>query len=144
MKIACLNTRFLTRSPLKARIVKVDSPTKFWVQLHNSQRRLRGADRTYSLDDGNSIPTTWSYSFRWNGRDPRRKKMTEGDSHSNPRNGSCLKRLEANNQTTIFRNLHIWTEISRIEIASDSLRSHIEPIPIKKHDLDEREIWCDF
>jgi len=36
MEIECMNTRLLTRSPLAVKIIKVDSPTWFWVQLKNS------------------------------------------------------------------------------------------------------------
>ena len=41
MEITCINTRLLTRNPLKARTIKVDSFTKFWVQLHNSHEDFK-------------------------------------------------------------------------------------------------------
>jgi len=41
MEIARFNTRFLTRSPLKVKIIKVDSLSLFWVQLHNSQEDFK-------------------------------------------------------------------------------------------------------
>ncbi|KYN14656.1 hypothetical protein ALC57_13135 [Trachymyrmex cornetzi] len=37
MEIATLNTKYLTRSPLKVKVIRVDSPSLFWVQLNNSQ-----------------------------------------------------------------------------------------------------------
>lgn len=40
MDISCINTRLLTRGSLKIRIVKVKSPTYFWVQLENSREDL--------------------------------------------------------------------------------------------------------
>jgi len=36
-----MNTRLLTRSPLAVRIIKVDSPTRFWVQLKNSHEDFK-------------------------------------------------------------------------------------------------------
>jgi len=36
MEIGHINTGFLTRSPLKVKIIKVDSPTLIWVHLQNS------------------------------------------------------------------------------------------------------------
>ena len=41
MEIATLNTRYLTRSPLKVRVIRVDSPTRFWVQLDNSKEDFK-------------------------------------------------------------------------------------------------------
>jgi len=37
MEIKCVNTRHLTRGSLKVRVVRVDSPTFFWVHLENSR-----------------------------------------------------------------------------------------------------------
>lgn len=34
MEIKHVNTRLLTRSPLAIEVIKVDSPTKFWVHLN--------------------------------------------------------------------------------------------------------------
>jgi len=41
MEIAQFNTRFLTYSLLRVKIIKVDSPSMFWVQLHNSQEDFK-------------------------------------------------------------------------------------------------------
>lgn len=41
MEIQFINTRLLTRGPLAVKIVKVDSPTQFWVQLKNSQEDFK-------------------------------------------------------------------------------------------------------
>lgn len=37
MEIKCINTRLLTRGDLKARIIRVESPTFFWIHLENSR-----------------------------------------------------------------------------------------------------------
>ncbi|KAL0128583.1 hypothetical protein PUN28_003738 [Cardiocondyla obscurior] len=39
-KIVHINTKLLTRGKLKAQIIKVNSPSLFWVQLLNSQEEL--------------------------------------------------------------------------------------------------------
>lgn len=41
LEIPTYNTRFLARCRLPVKIVKVDSPTLFWVQLHNNQEDFK-------------------------------------------------------------------------------------------------------
>ncbi|KYN33838.1 hypothetical protein ALC56_11810 [Trachymyrmex septentrionalis] len=41
MEIATLNTKYLTRSPLKVKVIRMDSPTLFWVQLDNSKEDFK-------------------------------------------------------------------------------------------------------
>jgi len=41
MEIESMNTRLLTRSPLAVKIIKVESPTRFWVQLKNSHEDFK-------------------------------------------------------------------------------------------------------
>lgn len=40
MDIECIDTRFLTRGQLKVKVMKVNSPAFFWVQLENSREDL--------------------------------------------------------------------------------------------------------
>lgn len=40
MSIQCINTRLLSRGPLRVRVLRVDNPTLIWVQLENSREDL--------------------------------------------------------------------------------------------------------
>ena len=41
MEIATLNTKYLTCSSLKVKVIRIDSPTLFWVQLDNSKEDFK-------------------------------------------------------------------------------------------------------
>ena len=47
MEIATLNTKYLTRSPLKIKVIRVDSSSLFWIQLNNNQEDFKdGSSRS--------------------------------------------------------------------------------------------------